>query len=395
MLHRSWALCALVVSLGCATSNDAVVPTHKKKRHAPVAQAPAPDEDEAPAAPPTTASGDEPGRATAPPAAPPPAAPAPDAAIARAAAPPDALEPRRSAGDPFGDVGFKEVNQKDWLAGLREKVAHQERVPPTELRVSPGLLRAAYVRSPPVEPPKPGRRAIPRRHEIVVVDNQGRRVATFRAVVPAHGDEPPRELRFLSEERLVYEVVEPPPETPAPGRPTPRKPPPRPAARAKKAVPAPAPAHLAVTPLPPPRTFVIQPITPRARPLKCVGAHFTFTHDKDRLAFVSGSAESAFVSVDGAQVYPRRGRTVLASAPAWSKDGHSLAFLEAPASRPARLVLLAELDNATGDTTWDLPPTAPLEGAGVFWAGSGKLVVGKTQMRPVFSASFTKETAGR
>ncbi|HEX4403631.1 MAG TPA: hypothetical protein VH560_02305, partial [Polyangia bacterium] len=84
-----------------------------------------------------------------------------------------------------------------------------------------------------------------------------------------------------------------------------------------------------------------------------------------------------------------------ASAPAWSKDGHSLAFLEARVDRPARLVLLAELDNPTGDTTWDLPPTATTDGALVFWAGSSKLVVGKTQMRPVFSASFSKETPGR
>jgi hypothetical protein len=31
----------------------------------------------------------------------------------------------------------------------------------------------------------------------------------------------------------------------------------------------------------------------------------------------------------------------------------------------------------------------------VFWAGTGKLVVGKTQMRPIFSAAFTKEAPGR
>jgi len=257
--------------------------------------------------------------------------------------------------------------------------------------VSPGLLRAAYVRSP-VVVTKPGRRPVPRRHEIVVVDNQGRRVASFRAVVAKHGDEPPKDLRFLSEERLVYEVVEPPPEPPPPGKPAPRK---RPVPRAKHAKAAPEPARPAISPLPPPRTFVIQPIAPRARPIKCVGVHFTFTHDRDKLAFVSGSAEAGFIAVDGAQVYPRRGRTIVASAPAWSKDGHSLAFLEARADHPARLVLLAELDNPTGDTTWDLPPAATIEGVLVFWAGSGKLVVGKTQMRPVFSASFSKETPGR
>jgi hypothetical protein len=377
----------LAFAVGCATSE---APPHETKKPAPAA-----DEASDVAMP----AHEGPKREAPPPVAeakePPPAA-TPDAGA-------PAEEPaKRTAADPFGDVGFKEVNQKDWLAALREKIAQQEKVPPTELRVSPGLLRAAYVRSPPVVPVKPGRRAPLRRHDIVVVDNQGRRVASFRAVAAKRGDEPPKDLRFLSEERLVYEVVEPPPEAPPPGKPAPKAHA-KPAARAKKPAPkakaaapkvavAPTP-H--VTPLPPARTFVIQPIAARTRPIKCVGAHFTFSRDKDKLAFVSGTAEAGFVAVDGAQVYPRRGRTMVASAPAWSKDGRSLAFLEVRAGQPARLVLLAELDNPTGDTTWDLPPTANTEGVLVFWAGSGKLVVGKTQMRPVFSASFTKELPGR
>ncbi len=122
-----------------------------------------------------------------------------------------------------------------------------------------------------------------------------------------------------------------------------------------------------------------------------MGVHFTFSREHDHLAFVMGTPAAAFVAVDGGQIYPRRGRTIVVSAPAWSKDGHSLAFLEAPADRPERLVLVAEVDNATGDTTWELPPTTPLDGAGVFWAATGKLVVGKTSMRPVFSASFMKD----
>jgi hypothetical protein len=97
------------------------------------------------------------------------------------------------------------------------------------------------------------------------------------------------------------------------------------------------------------------------------------------------------VVVDGAQVYPRKGRSVIAGEPAWSKDGHSVAFLELRPHAPARLVLLAEYDNPTGDTTWDLPASAALEGARVFWAGSGKLVVGKSSMRPIFAATFFKE----
>jgi hypothetical protein len=311
---------------------------------------------------------------------------------AAGAAPPDAQRP--TAADPFGDVGFKEVNEKDWLAGIREKIAAQEKVEPTDLRLSPGLLRAAYVRSPPVVPVKPGRKAPPRRHLIVVVDNQGRRLATFRPVVAPKSDEPPKDLRFLNEDKLVYEVVAPPPPPPPPPPKvkTRGKGKARPAAHAKKPPPPPAPAP---PPGPPPRTFVIQPIEPRARPIKCVGIHFAFTRERDRLAFVAGKPPATFVAVDGAQVYPRRGRGAIASAPAWSKDGRSLAFLEAPASGPTRLVLVAELDNPTGDTTWDLPPTANTEGALVYWAGADKLVVGKTPMRPIFSTSFTKELPRR
>jgi hypothetical protein len=375
MSLRSWALCALVTLAGCATSADSTEPAHKTKRH-----------HARPAAQPADAGA--PVASESAPAA--PARPIPDGS-ADGAKKPEAVAPP----EPFGDVGFKEVNEKDWLASLREKIARQEKVPPADLRVSPGLLRAAYVRSPSVVPTKSRRRPASRRHTIVVVDNQGRRLATFRAVAARRGDEPPKGLRFLSEERLVYEVVEPPPEAPPPGKPPPRKPPPRLAARAKKAKPAPAPARAALPPWPPARMFVIQPLTPRARPTKCLGVHFTFTREHDHLAFVSGSPESGFVAVDGAQLYPRRGRTVVASAPAWSRDGRSLALLESPADKPARLVLVAEIDNATGDTTWDLPPTASAEGVNVFWAGSGKLVVGKTQMRPIFSASFTKESSGR
>jgi hypothetical protein len=391
MRLRAWAPWLLAFAVGCATSDG---PAHRAKKPAPA------DDDSS-----------EEGEGVAPPhrEGPPPAAPlvheekepkAPAPVAASDAGAPTDEGPKRTAADPFGDVGFKEVNPKDWLANLREKIAQQEKVPPAELRVSPGLLRAAYVRPPPLPSVKPGRRVPPRRREIVVVDNQGRRVGGFRAVAAKHGDEPPKDLRFLSEDRLVYEVVEPPLEAPPPGKPSLRKTSTKAGARAKKTKAPPAGPHVAAAPrplppLPPPRTFVIQPIAPRAHPIKCVGVHFTFSRDKDKLAFVSGTAEAGFVAVDGAQVYPRRGRTAVASAPAWSKDGRSLAFLEARAAQPTRLVLLAELDNPTGDTTWDLPPTANTDGALVFWAGSDKLVVGKTQMRPVFSASFIKETPSR
>jgi hypothetical protein len=382
-----WALVTFVILAGCATVTVAPAP------------APAPsasDDDEEDTSPPARA------------APPPPAARAPEPRR-----PVPAEEPAAApAKDHFGDVGFKEVNEKDWLADLRAKIAQQEKVEPTDLRVSPGLLRAAFVRSSPVvAQARPRRPTPPRRHEIVVVDNQGRRVAAFRPIAARGSDEPPRDLRFLAEERLVYEVVAPPP-PPPPAAPVKRGAT-KPVVRAKpvtknkkekvKAT-RPAPAPASTLPPTPPRTFVIQPIAPRARPIKCVGFHFTFSREKDRLAYVTGTPRAAdaegppgeaftqsSIAVDGAQLYPRRGRTTLASGPAWSRDGRSLAFLEAPAAGPARLVLLAELDNPTGDTSWDLPPAASLDGASVFWAGTGKLVVGKTAMRPVFSASFTKE----
>jgi hypothetical protein len=268
---------------------------------------------------------------------------------------------------------------------------------------SPGLLHAAFVRSSPVvTPARPGKRVPARRHEIVVVDNQGRRVASFRPIVAPGSDEPPRELRFMSEERLVYEVVARAPVAAPP--PAQKKPPASKAkgrrgthaASAKRPHEAASVAAAEAPTLPPPRLFVIQPLpsspsAPRARPIRCQGFDFTFTREHDRLAFVGGQAGATFVAVDGAQIYPRHGRTVVASAPAWSKDGHRLALLELPPSHPPRLVLVAEIDDPAGDVSWDLPAETKLDGASVFWAGAGKLVVRKTATRPIFSASFTAE----
>jgi hypothetical protein len=405
MQLRSWTAYALLFALGCATSQSASKPAKKLSSTQVDAENEQDEEDSAPANA-TAASDDEAPVVPARPSRPKTADANSASATTDKAKPDEAAKPsdvpKRTAADPFGDVGFKEVDQKAWLAGLREKIAQQEKVPPAEVRVSPGLLRVAYVRSPTSAPVnvKPGRRAPLRRHEIVVVDNQGRRVASFRAVAAKQGDEPPKDLRFLSEERLVYEVVEPPPPEAAPAPKAARKTPPH-AARSKKSKSAKPAAKMATpaakpaTPPPPTRLFVIQPIAPRARPIKCAGIHFTFSREHDKLAYVAGKPEAAFLAVDGAQIYPRRGRTVLTSAPAWSKDSRSLAFLESPVGKPTQLVLVAELDSATGDTTWGLPPTANTDGAQVFWADTGKLVVGKTQMRPIFSAAFTKEAPGR
>ena len=231
------------------------------------------------------------------------------------------------------------------------------------------------------------------------MDNQGRRVASFRPIVSRGSDDPPRDLRFLSDERLVYEVVLRAPDAapPAPSRSPASKAKDRPAARAQKAKPNAKPTrgtpHAALTAVPPepPRLFVIQPLAPRARAIRCQGFNFTFTREHDRLAFVGGQGGTAFVAVDGAQVYPRHGHTIVASAPVWSKDGHGLAFLELSAAHPARLVVLAAVDDPAGDMTWDLPADANIDGASVIWAGTGKLVVRKTALRPIFSTSFVTE----
>src|SRR5437016_61827 len=108
MSSRSWAWCALVLFAGCATGGDAVKPKH---RPAPVPVAASDDDDDDDEAP--------------KPLAPPPAAARaaePVQAAAVPAAAPDASAPAlRTSADPFGDVGFHEVNEKAWLAGLREK----------------------------------------------------------------------------------------------------------------------------------------------------------------------------------------------------------------------------------------------------------------------------------
>src|SRR5882672_8625686 len=157
MPRRPWALCALVLLVGCATSDPAARP---KKKHAAPVEAAADDQgnDEDETEVPVPAKAPQPRRAepAAPERAPEPAHAPVASAEPRAAATEPA--PARTAADPFGDVGFHEVNEKDWLAGIREKIAKQEKVPPTDLRLSPGLLRAAYVRSPPVAEPRPGRK---------------------------------------------------------------------------------------------------------------------------------------------------------------------------------------------------------------------------------------------
>jgi hypothetical protein len=280
---------------------------------------------------------------------------------------------------------MKEVTEKQWLAATRQKLAERLKVEPAELRLSPSKRLVACVR--PIPPPgkKPPRHPPPRRYQIVVVDPEGARRAVFPTVALPGSDEPPKDFRFFTEDRLIYEVVQPPPPPPPP---PPRKRPRRPRTPVSHTPPPEPPL--------PHRLIVLQPVERRQRQIRCDGVRFAFTGQHDHFAFVGGKPEAAFVAVDGAQVYPRRGRTVIASDPAWSKDGGSLAFVETPpAGKPPRLVMLAEVGNPTGDTTWDLPPSTPVDGVRVLWSGASKLVVAKTPTHPLFSASFVREKPRR
>jgi hypothetical protein len=340
--------------------------------------------------------------ASAPPA---PEDPEPAPAVPVAAAPkpkpPDAgasadAAPVRPGFDPNKGLETTHLTEKAWLQAVKDKLSAKLKIEPDALRFSAAKQWAAFVRSPPAEPspkqpPRRPRKPKPRRHEIFVVDMEGRPHARFRPVTARGSDEPPKDLRFLSEDKLVYEVVSPPPEA-EPVKPPPRR---KPRGRVRVKAPPKPPAPDLWTGLTR-RLFVVQPFVPprghKARAIRCEGVHFEFTSKKDHLAYVTGKPDAAYVAVDGEQVYPRKGRTQIASELAWSRDGQSLAFLEARPAGPARLVLLAQFDNATGDVTWNLPDTAKLDGARVFWAGARKLVVGKTAMRPVFATSFEKES---
>ena len=309
-----------------------------------------------------------------------------------AGTPDSGAAPTIHAVEPDATMEIKHRTEKQWLAEVREKLGQELKADPAELRFSPDKQWVVIVRGPP--PPPEGKPVKhPRRYQILVTDSAGKRRLQFKPVTLKGSDEPPKDVHFLADDRLAYEVVESPPPPP---------PPPGAKVKGKKAKPVkPAkPAKMPPKPVvkappkpegPPKRLFVIQPLTKRGRPLRCQGVHFTFPVQQDHLAYLGGEPDAAFVAVDGVQVYPRKGRALIAGEPAWSKDGHSVAFLELRPRAAARLVLLAEYDNPTGDTTWDLPASAILEGAKVFWAGSGKLVVGKSSMRPIFAASFYKE----
>jgi hypothetical protein len=266
---------------------------------------------------------------------------------------------------------------------VRARIGQVLKVAPAEVRLSSDKQWAVVLRGPPPPPPNRKPPKGPRRWQLVVTAVDGKRPLTFRPVTLPHSDQPPKDVHFLADNRLVYEVVAPPP-LPVPVKPA--------KARSKKSQ-RPHQAIAPAQPRPPERLFVIQPLRPRARPLRLPASAAAFTTTGDHLALLVGGPDAALVSVDGVQVYPRKGRAAISCEPAWSRDGHSLAFLERRAPAPPRLVLLAEYDNASGDTLWELPATAALDGAHVYWAGPGKLVVGRSVGKPIFATSFDKQPA--
>jgi hypothetical protein len=178
------------------------------------------------------------------------------------------------------------------------------------------------------------------------------------------------DLRFLGESRLVYRIAAPPP------------------SQGKRAT---GPRQTGKRKAPPVPTvvYVIQPFIPIASPMICEGRSFTFSPNGDHLAWVSGASGRDWLGADGAQVYPRAGVTRIQGEPAWSSDGRSLALIEG-GTKP-NLVVLVEFDNPHGDNVWPLPPDATDPTMRVFWAGAGRLVVGREITKPVFATSFRRE----
>lgn len=269
---------------------------------------------------------------------------------------------------------LRQLDERAWEAETRDKLAAHFKVAAAELRFSPSKRFVAWVlgpRSAPLHGPKRHLRRSPiaPRFQIVVADVQGRIRARLKVRVIKADTAAPTDLRFLDDQRLVYETVLPSRESTPVSRGKPRGTQPRANAPGQK-------------------LLVIQPVSRGKRPIPCEGSGFTFSPRKDQVAFVSGEPDAAVVKVDGRRVYPRHATSTIVAEPVWSPDGAALAFVEAPPGVAPRLILVADLEDGSSDTTWDLPPTIRLEGLHVFWAGPGKLVVGKTAASPAFATSF-------
>jgi hypothetical protein len=313
-----------------------------------------------------------------------------DARLSQAGDAAAATPPKRASDDEsfFADVGTKHVSVADWLARAKQKISTRWKIDAGELRFSPAQTQAVFLLPPPGQQKSAGpRRARARPPAIVVVDFEARLRRRFIPVRRPRGDATPKDLSFLGEDRIVYEVAllaAPPTRS-------------RSAAKAMRGAPsARAPAAAAsLNGRPqgqPPRLFVIQPLRRGARPIRCQGSRFSFNPPRDHLAFTAGPPGAEFVAVDGARLYPRkRGHAAIASDLAWAKDQPALAFVERPEDA-ARLVLIADVGNASGDTTWDLPASAVrVDDLRVFWPDADKIVVGRSLGRPIFATTFSIE----
>ena len=118
-------------------------------------------------------------------------------------------------------------------------------------------------------------------------------------------------------------------------------------------------------------------------------AELEYGPERRHVAFVTGAIGRQNVVVDGRNVWPRRGVTHIFGAPAWSPDGHGIAFVESGA-HGARLVVLVEFDNPTGDLTWNVPDDALAPGLKVFWAGDSKVLIGESALHPRFAADWKR-----
>ena len=295
------------------------------------------------------------------------------------------------------------MSEKAWMANLRADLGRALGVKPEAVMFSPTRQWAAALDGPPEDAAVKG----PRRYRIVVADIAGRRKRVFAALRFGKSEEPPKNLRFLDEERLVYEALPAPEESEPEGKAgktsgkkakkaggkssrraggkkaahNGRK-----SAKSRKAAAKAAKADEIVVPDFPVRLFVIQPVTGRARPIRCEGTRLMFNPARDRLAYLVGQPSKAYLAVNGKRVYPRRGKTQIGSALAWSEDGTSIAFVEHAKNGP-RLVLVAEPSAAEGQAQWPLPADAELEDARVVWRDGNQLLVRRPGGKPVFTTS--------
>ena len=241
-----------------------------------------------------------------------------------------------------------------------EAVAARLGIDLVELKWSPGRTSYAAAISP------KGSAANGAPYRLAVFGASGEHRADLAAARPGVVED----LHFLGESRLAYRIAPPAPSLDK--RTT------RPRRTGKKRTP---PATTVV--------YVIQPFSPIAAPMVCEGRSFTFSPNGAHVAWVSGAPGQEWLGADGAQVYPRAGVTRIQGEPAWSSDGRSLALIEGGAQ--PKLVVLVEFDNPHGDNVWPLPPEATDPTMRVFWAGAGRLIVGREITNPVFATSFRRK----